>query len=127
DSSAHLKNETDRRQGRGTTAANVPSGRRGMKTEEPGTLPKTLAGVVCRQWVRCGKRNCRCASGRLHGPYHYRFWRQGGRLRKAYIRPADLDRVREACLARRREKGDLRSAWEQWRQIVTLLREVEVQ
>jgi transcriptional regulator with XRE-family HTH domain len=28
----------------------------------------------------------------LHGPYHYRFWREGGRLRKQYVKPAELAR-----------------------------------
>ena len=57
-------------------------------------LPKTLAGIVCQQWVRCGRTRCRCGRGELHGPYHYRFWREGGRLRKAYVRPAELEQVR---------------------------------
>ncbi len=67
-------------------------------------LPKTpmLPGAVCGQWVRCGKPGCKCARGELHGPYFYRFVRQGGRLRKRYARLADLDAVREACEAWRR-------------------------
>ena len=43
------------------------------------TLPKTLPGAVCAQWVRCCRPNCRCARGHLHGPYFYRFWREGAR------------------------------------------------
>ena len=35
--------------------------------------------------------------GQLHGPYHYRFWREGGRLRKQYVRMADVAMVRTAC------------------------------
>lgn len=31
--------------------------------------------------VECGKPNC----GRLHGPYWYAYWTQGGRVRTAYI------------------------------------------
>ena len=96
-----------------------------MRTESAKTLPKTLSGVVCAQRVRCGRRQCRCARGQLHGPYHYRFWRQGGRLRKEYVRPDDLERVRAACDARRREWGAIRAAWGQWRQLNALLREVE--
>ena len=96
-----------------------------MSTNTAETLPKNLPGVVCPQWVRCGRANCRCARGQLHGPYHYRFWREGGRLRKQYVKPADLERVREACQARRREKDSLRSAWAQWRRILALLQEVE--
>ncbi len=35
--------------------------------------------------------------GALHGPYFYRFWREGGRLRKAYVKPADVTMVWAAC------------------------------
>lgn len=43
---------------------------------------------------RCGKRNCHTCHGRYaagHGPYWYGYWREGSRLRSAYIgktRPA---------------------------------------
>jgi hypothetical protein len=96
-----------------------------MRSESPEPLPKMLPGVVCRQWVRCGRPNCRCARGRLHGPYHYRFWREGGRLRKAYIRPADLGQVRAQCQARQQLGQDLKNAWHLWRQLLADVREGE--
>ena len=96
-----------------------------MQTERPKTLPKMLPGVVCRQWVRCGRKNCRCAHGRPHGPYHYRFWRDGGRLRKAYVRRADLELIQARCRARLQFRQDLRTGWAQWRQLAALTREVE--
>lgn len=37
------------------------------------------------EWVRCGKPTCACRDGRRHGPYVYKYWRQDGRLRKAYV------------------------------------------
>lgn len=38
------------------------------------------------EYVRCGKPTCRCAKGKLHGPYAYKYWRdEKGRLRKAYV------------------------------------------
>lgn len=70
-------------------------------------LPKTLLGVVLPQRVRCGKPRCRCASGNLedlHGPYYYRFWRQDGKLRKQYLRKADAELVRAACMQRQIEE-----------------------
>jgi len=70
-------------------------------------LPKTLRGVVCRQWVRCGRSNCRCASGQLHGPYAYHFGRVNGRLRKRYVRPAEVEKVEAACQARQRQRREL--------------------
>lgn len=35
--------------------------------------------------VKCGKKTCRCAKGDLHGPYTYKYWKEDGRLRKAYV------------------------------------------
>jgi hypothetical protein len=91
-------------------------------TKNPEPLPKTLPGVVCAQRVRCGKPGCRCARGQGHLAY-YRFWREGGRLRKQYVRRADLA-VRAACEARQRERRELADAWQQWRNLVAIVREV---
>lgn len=66
----------------------------------PGTNPGTggmLPGIVCEQRVRCGKVNCRCSSGELHGPYFYRFWWGGGKQHKTYVRLADVEQVKDAC------------------------------
>lgn len=35
--------------------------------------------------VKCGKPNCKCARGELHGPYLYAYWFEGGRTRSQYI------------------------------------------
>jgi hypothetical protein len=87
-------------------------------------LPKTLPGTVCAQWVRCGRPNCRCARGQLHGPYAYHFVRQGGRLRKRYVRQDEAGGVRAACQARQRRRRELA----EWRgclgQLAAQLREV---
>ena len=45
------------------------------------------------EFVKCGKKACRCAAGEGHGPYTYKYWKEGGRLRKAYVgRGAGLTR-----------------------------------
>lgn len=38
--------------------------------------------------VRCGKAGCWCREGVGHGPYTYKYWKEDGRLRKAYVRRA---------------------------------------
>src|SRR5262249_5302566 len=96
-----------------------------MQTTTPEPLPKILPGVVRPQWVRCGHPNCRCARGELHGPYHYRFWRECGKLRKVYIRPEELEQVRARCEARRRARRDLLAAWDTLRALRAAVREVE--
>jgi hypothetical protein len=35
--------------------------------------------------VRCGKENCRCTVGELHGPYWYAYWSEGGKTRSQYV------------------------------------------
>ena len=72
----------------------------GVETQKGAALPKVLPGTVVAQMVRCGKPGCRCARGELHGPYYYRLWREGGRLRKAYVARGALAEVRAACAAR---------------------------
>jgi hypothetical protein len=94
-----------------------------VTNKNPEPLPKTLPGVVCAQRVRCGKPRCRCARGQAHLAF-YRFWREGGRLRKCYVRRADLAAVRAACAARQREHRELLEAWQQWRCLVAVVREV---
>jgi hypothetical protein len=97
-----------------------------VRTKTTESLPKTpLPGVVCQQWVRCGRPNCRCSRGHAHGPYFYRFWREGGRLRKVYVRPAELERVRERCQARRQYRQDEKAGWDAWRGLLAAVREVE--
>ncbi len=64
-----------------------------------------LPGVVLPQFVRCGKPTCRCRRREdLHGPYFYRFHREGGRLRKTYVPRGQLDDVRAACHRRQRRE-----------------------
>lgn len=46
---------------------------------------------VRAQYVRCGRPDCSCATGKGHGPYWYEYWREGGRIRSKYLgkkRPA---------------------------------------
>lgn len=35
--------------------------------------------------VRCGKPNCKCAKGSLHGPYWYGYWSEGGKTKSMYV------------------------------------------
>jgi hypothetical protein len=35
--------------------------------------------------VRCGKDKCKCAQGRLHGPYWYSYSRVEGKVKSRYV------------------------------------------
>lgn len=82
----------------------------GVKTKPENPLPKIELGVVCAQMVRCGKPNCKCSRGELHGPYFYHFARVNGVLIKRYIKAKDVLRVRAACAARREQERLYREA-----------------
>jgi hypothetical protein len=45
----------------------------------------TLRGALHHQLRRCGKAECRCARGELHGPYVYLSVRTGARSRLLYV------------------------------------------
>lgn len=79
-----------------------------MKTKTENPLPKTMPGAVCVQMVRCGKSNCKCARGELHGPYFYHFVRVNGALVKRYVKAKDAPTLRAACHAWREEDKQLR-------------------
>ena len=56
-----------------------------------------LPGSLQPQWVRCGKSWCRCVDGvQLHGPYHYRFYREAGKQHKKYVSIGQVQQVLEA-------------------------------
>lgn len=67
----------------------------------PGKEIEPLEGEVCPQLIRCGKSGCRCQFGRLHGPYHYRIWREGTRVRKVYVKATEVEAVKAACMLHR--------------------------
>ena len=56
------------------------------------TFPKTPALV--RHPVRCGKPNCRCATGERHESWRLVWWDRTGRQRHRYVPKAELDSVR---------------------------------
>ena len=43
------------------------------------------AGCYRLEKVKCGKPNCRCARGTLHGPYWYLYQRRNGKLTSKYV------------------------------------------
>ena len=90
-----------------------------MKTKTGETLPNLseLTGSVCVQWRKSGDKL---------RPYYYRFWREGGRLRKQYVKLKDAETVAAACDSNRRERqawrAELYAAKRQYRLLVELLK-----
>ncbi len=82
-----------------------------------------LKGVVIAEMKRCGRHNCHCITGRLHGPFYYRYYRDRGRLRKQYVRPADLKSVLKATDFRRTIQIERRVARWQMQKLVRELKQ----
>lgn len=80
-----------------------------MKTKSENPLPKTVnKGAVCAQFFRCGKANCKCAKGSLHGPYFAHFARRGGKLVKRYVRLNEAESVAAQCQFARQRRAETR-------------------
>ncbi len=55
---------------------------------------RPLCGSLRRRSIRCGKENCQCKRGRLHGPYHY-FEPSKYRGKWQYVSKEDLESVQK--------------------------------
>jgi hypothetical protein len=99
-----------------------------MKNKTEDLLPKKMPGSVHAQYIRCGKRTCRCAQGELHGAYFYHFVRVGGKLKKRYLKAQEIEQMRAACSVWREEKKARRErsreTWRLIRDLKTRLRDV---
>ncbi len=56
-----------------------------MDTSNVTRLPNDCHITYQEQYRTCGKAKCTCRTGRKHGPYLYAYWREGSRLRSAYV------------------------------------------
>ncbi len=74
-----------------------------------------LPGAVCLQYRR---------SGATLRPYHYRFWREDGQLRKQYVRLADVESVRAACQTHRGLQTHLRAGRAEYKRTLARAREL---
>lgn len=104
-----------------------------MKSKQSETLPKMqpliLPGTVHTQYIRCGRVRCKCASGELHGPYYYRFFREGGRLHKRYVKRSDVASIEARCKAMQEQRAYgrhvVQESRQQWRRLMAAIRQME--
>ncbi len=85
---------------------------------------KMLPGYVRSEMVRCGKANCRCARGQLHGPYFYHFTWADGQRSKFYVKRGDVAATRAACSVYRELQREVRAGRENWRALMAHSREL---
>ena len=80
-----------------------------------------LRGCLVAEHKRCGKPNCRCAQGELHGPYYYRRWRdESGRQHKEYVPRERSEQMRRALAKARSD-----SLWVRLRELRKSIKELD--
>ena len=82
--------------------------RREKKLEETTTKIEPLRGGLEARFKRCGKVNCRCAKGELHGPYYLRRWQRYGKKCSKYVKKRELSATFQACLEYKRNRRETR-------------------
>ena len=87
-------------------------------------FPEFMPGQVERRMVRCGKANCRCARGQLHGPYFYHRTWSGETHQRRYIKLAAMPEAAQACQNYRQMQIDLREGRERYKQMMAYLRDL---
>ena len=73
------------------------SGKQDNQKPHPGFDLEPLPGAIVPQFIRCGKLGCHCQTGDRHGPYFYRIWRDGDKVRKVYVKVTDMEQVTLQC------------------------------
>ncbi len=97
-----------------------------MKIKTAKVLPKTASEIINGglyiQRVRCGKQNCKCASGKTHSAYYF-FSRRNGKLIKTYVRKSDVKAFSELVKAATNERAERRQSSRSSRELLKRLRE----
>jgi hypothetical protein len=79
-----------------------------IKLEETTTKIEPLRGWLEARYKRCGKANCKCAKGELHGPYYLRRWERRGKRYAKHVKKDELSATFAACLAYKRNRQETR-------------------
>jgi hypothetical protein len=78
----------------------------------PTTVDEIRNGGVYLQYVRCGKKNCRCANGQRHKA-HYLFLREKGKMRKVYVPAHRVEGIKDLIEQARTNRQNKRLASKQ--------------
>lgn len=81
---------------------------RETKKDESTSKIEPLEGYLEAQMVRCGKPNCKCAKGELHGPYYIRRWERQGKKCSKYVKKGELSSVILSISARKQQRAELK-------------------
>ncbi len=69
-------------------------------------MENILQGTLVEAYLKCGKRNCRCADDERfkHGPKFYLFYKEEKKPKMLYIRKEKINEVREGIRKYKRLK-----------------------
>lgn len=91
------------------------------KNKSGSSAIKILPGFIARVRVRCGKPNCRCATGARHTAYYRVTYSRGVRIRE-YVRRNEVDEVRAACETHRALQAQLRGGRARYKDLLAQAR-----
>ena len=66
-----------------------------------------VQGSLEARFVKCGRANCKCARGELHGPYFYHRYRSEGRRRRRYVKESKLEALRAGIAEYREQRAQI--------------------
>jgi hypothetical protein len=79
-----------------------------IKSAKPTTKIEPLRGSIETQYKRCGRSNCKCSKGELHGPYYLRRWQRHGERWSKYVKKGEVSATFQACLEYKRNRQETR-------------------
>jgi hypothetical protein len=97
--------------------------RREKNSRELSPKIQPIRGSLMAQYKRCGRANCRCASGSKHGPFFYHVWYAQGTRHKSYVKKADLVRISAGIEAYRTQRREQRQSAEEMKSLAREIRE----
>jgi hypothetical protein len=82
-----------------------------------------LNGHIQKRRVRCGKDNCRCATGEKHTAF-YHVWREAGKRFQIYVRKSEIEMIKTACRNNRILQTKLRKGRAEYKRNLKLMRQM---
>ena len=82
-----------------------------------------LNGHIQKRRVRCGKPNCKCASGEPHTAF-YHVWHCGRRRYQKYVRKSEVQTLRQRCEQYRQLQIGIRAGRVEYKQLLARAREL---
>jgi hypothetical protein len=96
---------------------------RKTKSVESTSKIHPLEGYLEAQMICCGRSNCKCSKGELHGPYYIRRWERRGKKCSKYVKKGELPSVIAGISARKQQREELKEFARSINEASSLLRQ----